>query len=60
MTLEEHARAIEAAIQAAADDGCFIDNGQGLTPGRMDLNKVDDAGDPEAWVELSLPRSPLD
>jgi hypothetical protein len=60
VTLEEHARAIEAAIQAAAEDGYFIDNAQGLTPGRLDLNKVDGAGDPEAWVELSLPRSPFD
>lgn len=27
MTLEEHARAIEAAIHAAADDGFHLDDG---------------------------------
>ncbi|MCY0926237.1 hypothetical protein OTB20_08460 [Streptomyces sp. H27-H1] len=40
MTLEEHARAIEAAIQAAADDGFELDNGYGDLP-RLELNDYD-------------------
>lgn len=41
MTLEEHARAIEAAIQAAADDGYELDNGDGFRAW-LELNKVVD------------------
>jgi hypothetical protein len=41
MTLEEHARAIEAAIKAAADDGFELDNTHG-DPVRMELNRVTD------------------
>ncbi|MFE7399597.1 hypothetical protein [Streptomyces sp. NPDC057557] len=37
MTLEEHAYAIEEAIQAAADAGFYIDNTDGETP-LLDLN----------------------
>lgn len=39
MTIEEHAEAIEAAIQAAADDGFELDNGHG-DPVHMELNRV--------------------
>ncbi|MGW1268182.1 hypothetical protein [Streptomyces sp. NPDC002491] len=59
MTLEEHARAIEAAVQAAAEDGFHLDNGDGIPIHRMDLNSVDEADDPLDWVELSLPPNPL-
>lgn len=59
MTLEEHARAIEGAIQAAAEDGFHLDDGQGIPPGRLDLNSVDDAQDPVDWQELALPHNPL-
>ncbi|MFD7776642.1 hypothetical protein [Streptomyces sp. NPDC059753] len=59
MTLEEHARAIEAAVQAAADEGFHLDDGQGIPPGRLDLNSVDAHEDPVDWVELSLPPNPL-
>lgn len=41
MTLEEHAAAIEAAIQAAADDGFELDNSAG-DPVRVELNRVVD------------------
>jgi hypothetical protein len=37
MTLEEHAAAIEAAIQAAADDGFYLDDTECETPD-LDLN----------------------
>ncbi|MGW1547505.1 hypothetical protein [Streptomyces sp. NPDC002346] len=60
MTLEEHARAIEAAIQAAADDGFHLDNGHGTPPAHLDLNEVNEADDPVNWVELSLPFNPMD
>ncbi|MGW6949003.1 hypothetical protein ACWGHD_19015 [Streptomyces xanthophaeus] len=59
MTLEEHARAIEAAIQAAADDGFHMDNGNGIAPGRLELNEVDRIGDPVTWVRLDLPDNPI-
>jgi hypothetical protein len=59
VTLEEHARAIEAAVYAAADDGFYLDNGQGIPPGRLDLNSVAPDGDPVAWEEMSLPPNPL-
>jgi hypothetical protein len=59
MTLEEHARAIEAAIQAAADDGFHLDAGNALPVYQLELNEVDDSGDPVAWEELSLPYNPM-
>ncbi|MGW6855818.1 hypothetical protein [Streptomyces xanthophaeus] len=40
MTLEEHARAIEAAIQAAADDGFELDDGNGCRLHTVELNHV--------------------
>lgn len=40
MTLEEHARAIEAAIQAAADEGHELDNTYGVPIYKMELNTV--------------------
>lgn len=59
MTLEEHARAIEAAIKAAAIDGYFLDNGDVSPPGRLDLNSVDENGDPMDWREISLPENAI-
>ncbi|WP_328967942.1 hypothetical protein [Streptomyces sp. NBC_00239] len=59
MTLEEHARAIEAAIQAAADDGFHLDNGNGTAPARLELNEVDRIGDPVTWMRLDLPDNPI-
>lgn len=58
-TLEEHAARIEAAIQAAADEGFHLDNGNGMPPYRLELNEVDESGDPVTWLELSLPDNPL-
>ncbi|MEU8840252.1 hypothetical protein AB0D97_14125 [Streptomyces roseus] len=49
MTLEEHARAIEAAIQAAADDGFELDS-HGERP-YLELQ----ADEPWAWIELRVP-----
>lgn len=59
MTLEEHARAIEAAIQAAADEGFHLDNGNGMPLAKVDLNAVDEHGDPTDWAALELPDNPL-
>jgi len=59
MTLEEHAAAISAAIHAAAADGFHLDNGQGFPPGRIELNSVDDKGDPTDWYRILLPYNPL-
>ncbi|MFJ6720511.1 hypothetical protein [Streptomyces sp. NPDC091259] len=55
MTLEEHARAIEAAIQAAVDDGFELDNGYGDLP-RLELN---DWG-PTRWIRLDVAECPND
>ncbi|PPS86433.1 hypothetical protein [Streptomyces sp. MH60] len=60
MTLEEHARAVEGAIQAAAADGFYLDNGQGNGVRTLELNHVDDRGDPLKWETLSLPYNPMD
>jgi hypothetical protein len=60
MTLEEHAAAIEAAIESAADEGFHLDDGIGNPLRRMELNQVDAAGDPVTWVEVGLPPNPLD
>lgn len=59
MTLEEHARAIEAAIQAAAKDGFYLDLGDACAVISLELNDVDDRGEPTAWEEIQLPDSPL-
>ncbi|MFF3416845.1 hypothetical protein ACFYW9_19415 [Streptomyces sp. NPDC002698] len=55
MTLEEHAKAISDAIQAAYDDGFELDNGEGIPPSELDLNKVVD-GDIMDWAALDLPK----
>ncbi|MFJ6636587.1 hypothetical protein ACIQMR_35265 [Streptomyces sp. NPDC091376] len=60
MTLEEHARAIEEAIQAAADDGFYLDNGNSNGVRALELNKVDDYGAPLTWETLTLPYNPMD
>jgi hypothetical protein len=52
MTLEEHARAIEAAIQAAAEDGYYLDDGDGATPA-LDLNNW--RVRPMAWASIRVP-----
>ncbi|MYR43085.1 hypothetical protein [Streptomyces sp. SID5910] len=59
MTLEEHARAIEAAIQSAARDGYYLDDGEGLAVTGLELNDVDDADRITSWEEIRLPESPL-
>lgn len=60
MTLEEHARAIESAIQAAADEGCYLDDSQSNGIRTLELNNVDDYGAPLNWETLDLPRNPMD
>lgn len=55
MTLEEHARAIEAAIQAAADDGHELDNTYGVPIYKMELNTVVD-GEFTKTAPIDLPR----
>lgn len=60
MTLEEHARAIEAAIQAAADDGYELDDSYGVPLFRMELSKVVDGEfiiAPESPVKIHAPYS---
>lgn len=42
MTLEEHAAAIQAAIQAAADEGYELDNGWGASIDGMELARIVD------------------
>lgn len=41
MTLEEHARAIEAAIQAAHMDGFHLDDGDGEAVYALELNTIE-------------------
>lgn len=60
MTLEEHARAIEAAIQAAADEGYELDNGNGNPLFHVELNKVEGGEivvSPEIPQPISVPYS---
>ncbi|MFF3140405.1 hypothetical protein ACFVRU_01400 [Streptomyces sp. NPDC057927] len=59
MTLDEHARAIEAAIKAAADEGFHLDDGNRNPLHKVELNQLDDYNDPIAWVELVLPDNPI-
>jgi hypothetical protein len=59
VTLEEHARAIETAIQAAAADGFYLDDGNSNPPTRLELNEVDRYGDPVTWNRLDLPSNPI-
>ncbi|MEU1037677.1 hypothetical protein [Streptomyces sp. NPDC005907] len=54
MTLEEHARAIEAAIQAAAEEGHELDNTYGVPIYKMELNTVVD-GEFTATAPIDLP-----
>lgn len=60
MTLEEHARAIEAAIHAAAEDGFYLDNGESKGVRTLELNHTDDHGAPLNWEMLTLPYNPMD
>ncbi|MFJ6237958.1 hypothetical protein ACIQH0_28210 [Streptomyces griseus] len=60
MTLEQHAAAIEAAIKAAADEGLFLDDGFGRGTQSLELNDVDDRGEPLRWKTLELPANPMD
>ncbi|MFF3312486.1 hypothetical protein [Streptomyces sp. NPDC002952] len=60
MTLEDHVRAIEAAIQEAADDGFYLDNGESNGIRTLELNHVDDYGAPLNWETLTLPYNPMD
>lgn len=59
MILEEHARAIQAAIQAAAEEGYYLDLGDACALVALELNAVDDRGEPTAWEEIELPYSPM-
>ncbi|MEV5319146.1 hypothetical protein AB0K92_16075 [Streptomyces sp. NPDC052687] len=59
MTLEEHARAIEAAIKAAADDGFYLDVGDGCALPALDLNQLHADNTPMAWEGIELPYNPL-
>jgi hypothetical protein len=52
MSLEEHARAIEAAIKAAADDGFYLDDADGASP-LLDLNNW--RSRPLQWVSVRVP-----
>ncbi|MEV5883118.1 hypothetical protein AB0L74_10440 [Streptomyces sp. NPDC052020] len=54
MTLEEHATAIEAAIQAAYEDGYQLDNGFAEPISELELNRVQDG---QIWdfVPIRLP-----
>lgn len=54
MTLKEHARAIEAAIQTAAASGFELDDGYGVPPSTLLLNEVV-AGELDTYIELQLP-----
>jgi hypothetical protein len=60
MTLEEHARAIEAAIQAAAEDGFYLDDGHSNGVRALELNDIDERGRPTKWEEISLPPNLMD
>lgn len=55
MTLEEHARVIEAAIKAAAEEGFELDNTYGVPISTMDLNHVVD-GEFMDIAHIDLPR----
>ncbi|MFE5093237.1 hypothetical protein ACFRCI_23470 [Streptomyces sp. NPDC056638] len=57
MTLEEHAYAIEAAVQAAADDGFELDNGHCEPLYRVELNKVVDRDFVGEAVRIDVPYS---
>lgn len=59
MTLSEHARAIEAAINDAAGAGLYLDNGMGAGVRALELNELDRDGDPRLWVTLELPVNPM-
>lgn len=61
MTLEEHAKAIEAAVNAAREDGFYLDNGRGGPVGLVVLNDVFDRGRSvtETSVTLDLPPLPM-
>ncbi len=59
MTLEDHARVIEDAIKAAASDGFYLDLGDACALIALELNAVDDRGEPTAWKEIDLPHSPM-
>ncbi|WP_019984515.1 MULTISPECIES: hypothetical protein [unclassified Streptomyces] len=54
MTLEEHAKAIEDAIQAAHNDGFELDDGNGEPIHVMELNAIHD-GSFDRWVYIDLP-----
>ncbi|GAB1326950.1 hypothetical protein [Streptomyces sennicomposti] len=54
MTLEEHARAIEAAIQAAADDGFYLDNGETEAP-YLELNDWTRKTRPQWFKPIDVP-----
>jgi hypothetical protein len=54
VNLQQHAKAITAAIQAAHDEGYELDNGEGMPLVELDLNKVE-GGHIGDWVAIKLP-----
>lgn len=55
MTIEDHAAAISDAIKAAAADGYWLDDPEGSFIRKLDLNAVDEHGDPVTWVSMPMP-----
>lgn len=49
--LKAHAAAIQAAIDAARMDGCYLDDGGGNLIGRVELYETED-GALTGWVEI--------
>jgi len=55
-SLRYHASAIQAAINAAADDLCFLDDGNGSPiPATVDLNQIDENGELSDWTDITIP-----
>jgi hypothetical protein len=57
MTLEEHARAIEAAIQAAHRDGFHLDDGEGEPVYALELNAIERGEPTGEFVAVRLPET---
>lgn len=55
-SLRYHAAAIQAAIYAAADDNCFLDDGDGNPLySTVELNQHDENDEVTGWVEITIP-----
>lgn len=55
MTLEEHARAIEAAIKAAAEDGLWLSDSVCDPVHDLELNKSVPGCGIVGWVQINVP-----